>query len=121
MSKKILIVEDEELIAKVLSMRLEGLGYKVVTAADGEEGLELARKERPDLAILDIGLPRIDGNTLCELIKNDPATGDIKIIMLTGMKLVGDMETSFNSGAEVYVTKPYEWPRLLGHIKKLLG
>lgn len=121
MSKKILIVEDEALIAKVLCMRLESLGYKVVVASDGEEGLDMVRKEHPDLAILDIGLPRLDGNTLCELIKSGPATRDVRIIMLTGKKLVGDMETAFDSGAEIYVNKPYEWPRLLGHIKRLLG
>jgi DNA-binding response OmpR family regulator len=121
MSKKILIVEDEDLIAKVLCMRLEGLGYKVSVACDGEEGLEMAKKEKPDLAILDIGLPRIDGNTLCELIKSEPSTKGAKIIMLTGKKLMGDMESAFKSGAEVYVNKPYEWDRLLGHIKKLLG
>ena len=121
MPKKILIVEDEDLIAQVLCMRLEGLGYKAVVAADGKEGLEMAKKEKPDLAILDIGLPRIDGNTLCELIKAEPSTKGTRIIMLTGKKLVGDMETAFKSGAEIYVNKPYEWPRLLGHIKKLLG
>jgi len=121
MNKKILIVEDEDLIAKVLCMRLEGLGYKVVIASDGEEGLDMVRKEHPDLAILDIGLPRIDGNTLCELIKSEPATKHIKVIMLTGMRLVGDMETAFHSGAESYVNKPYEWSHLMGHIKKLLG
>ncbi|OGS28774.1 MAG: hypothetical protein A2218_11450 [Elusimicrobia bacterium RIFOXYA2_FULL_53_38] len=121
MSKKILIVEDEELIAKVLCIRLEALGYKVAVANDGEEGLDMAKREKPDLAILDIGLPRIDGNTLCGLIKAEPDTKNTRIIMLTGKKLVGDMEVAFKSGAEVYVNKPYEWSRLLGHIKKLLG
>jgi len=121
MQKKILIVEDEPLIVKVLSIRLEGLGYKVVTAEDGEEGLEMAKTEHPDLAILDIGLPRLDGNTLCELIKTEPSTKGTKVIMLTGKKLVGDMEVAFKSGADVYINKPYEWPRLLGHVKKLLG
>ncbi len=121
MGKKILIVEDEDLIAKVLSIRLEGLGYKVVTASDGEEGLDAARKERPDLVILDIGLPRLDGNTLCEVLKTDPATKGARIIMLTGKRLVGDMESAFSAGADLYVNKPYEWPRLLEHIKKLIG
>jgi len=121
MPKKILIVEDEDLIAKVLAIRLEGLGYKVSVAADGEEGLEAARKQKPDLVILDIGLPRIDGNTLCELIKTSEATKDVKVIMLTGKKLVGDMENSFKAGAEVYVNKPYEWPRLQAHVVKLIG
>ncbi len=121
MPKTILIVEDEDLIATVLSARLESLGYKVFAAHDGEEGLALAKKEHPDLAILDIGLPRLDGNTLCELIKAEPTLKNVRIIMLTGKKLVGDMETAFKSGAEVYVNKPYDWSRLLGHIKKLLG
>lgn len=121
MAKKILIVEDEDLIAKVLSMRLEGLGYKVAVASDGEEGLEMVKKEKPDLVVLDIGLPRIDGNTLCELIKTEETTKHIRVIMLTGKKLVGDMENAFHAGADIYVNKPYEWPRLLGHIQKLLG
>lgn len=121
MAKKILIVEDEDLIAKVLSIRLEALGYKVSIAVDGEEGLDAVRKQKPDLVVLDIGLPRIDGNTLCELIKTSADTKDVKVIMLTGKRLVGDMENSFKAGAEVYMNKPYEWPRLLAHIEKLIG
>jgi CheY-like chemotaxis protein len=121
MAKKILIVEDEDLISKVLTIRLEGLGYKVAAAFDGEEGLAAVKKEKPDLVILDIGLPKLDGNTLCELIKTDPATKDIRVIMLTGKRLMGDMETAFSAGADFYLNKPYEWPRLLGHIQKLIG
>ena len=121
MAKKILVVEDEALIANVLSIRLTGLGYKVVTAYDGEEGLAAVKKEKPDLVILDIGLPRIDGTTLCELIKAGAATRKIRVIMLTGKRLVGDMENAFSAGADFYVNKPYEWPRLLAHIQKLIG
>ena len=121
MAKKILIVEDEDLISKVLSIRLEGLGYKVVAAFDGEEGLSAVMKEKPDLVLLDIGLPKLDGNTLCELIKSGKDTKNIKVIMLTGKKLVGDMENSFSAGADFYISKPYEWQRLLDHIKKLIG
>lgn len=121
MAKKILIVEDEDLIAKVLSIRLEGLGYKVFTAFDGEEGLDLVKKEIPDLALLDVGLPKLDGNVLCELIKTGVNTKHIKVIMLTGKRLVGDMENSFTAGADFYISKPYEWQRLLGHIKQLIG
>ncbi|HAH31783.1 MAG TPA: two-component system response regulator [Elusimicrobia bacterium] len=120
MQKKVLIVEDEDLIAKVLSIRLENCGYKVIVAYDGEEGLEQAKKEKPDLMLLDIGLPRIDGNTLCELIKHDAETKNIKIIMVTGKRLVGDMENAFSAGADIYVNKPYDWPRLLAHIKTLI-
>ena len=121
MAKKVLIVEDEPLIVKVLAIRLEGLGYKVASALDGEEGLDLVKKEKPDLVILDIGLPKLDGTTLCELIKTGPATKHIKVIMLTGKRLMGDMESSFSAGADFYVNKPYEWQRLLGHIKALIG
>jgi len=121
MAKKILIVEDEDLIAKVLAIRLEGLGYKVVTAFDGEEGLSAVKKERPDLVILDIGLPKIDGNTLCELIKTDPSTKGIRVIMLTGKRLVGDMETAFSNGADFYINKPYDWARFLERVKQLIG
>lgn len=121
MSKKILIVEDEVMIVKVLTLRLEGLGYKIVAAYDGEEGLDMARKEKPDLMILDVGLPKIDGNTLCELIKSDPSTKHVRVIVLTGNKLVENMEKSFSAGADVYVNKPYDWQRLMAHIHELLG
>lgn len=120
MPKKILVVDDEELIVKVLALRLENAGYKVEVAYDGNEGIEKAKKFMPDLAIIDIGIPKIDGNTLCELIKNNEKTKNIKVIMLTGRKLVEDMEKSFSSGADMYVNKPYEWERLLEKIKKLI-
>lgn len=120
-AKKILIVEDEDLIAKVLSIRLEGLGYKVSTASDGEEGLAAVMKGKPDLVILDIGLPKLDGNTLCELIKTSPETKSVKVIMLTGKRLVGDMEKAFSSGADFYINKPYDWTRFMDRVKQLIG
>lgn len=121
MAKKILIVEDEDLIAKVLAIRLEGLGYKVATAFDGEEGLAAVKKEKPDLVILDIGLPKIDGNTLCELIKTGADTKHIRVIMLTGKRLMGDMETAFSNGADFYINKPYDWARFMERVKQLIG
>ncbi|MCX7641209.1 MAG: response regulator [Elusimicrobiales bacterium] len=119
--KKILIVDDEDLIVKVLSLRLTNDGYKILTAFDGNEGFEIAIKEKPELAIIDIGLPKIDGNTLCEILKKDKRTKHIKIIVLTGKKLVGDMEKAFESGADAYISKPYEYSFLLTKIKKLIG
>ncbi|OGS53358.1 MAG: hypothetical protein A3J79_09420 [Elusimicrobia bacterium RIFOXYB2_FULL_62_6] len=121
MAKKILVVDDEGMIVKLLSIRLESLGYKIVSAFDGVEGLEMAKSEQPDLLILDLGLPRMDGNTLCEIIKTDPSTKHMKVIMLTGNKLVGDMEKSFSAGADAYINKPYDWQRLAAHIHELLG
>lgn len=119
MPKKILIVEDEELIAKVLSIRLESEGYKVETAFDGEDGLEKIKTFQPNLIIADVGIPKIDGNTLCELVKKTPKFSNIKVIILTGKKLVSDVEKAFDSGADAYIPKPYEWERLLEKIKKL--
>lgn len=119
--KKILIVEDEDLIAKVLAIRLEGLGYQVSVANDGEEGLQAVKKQVPDLVMLDIGLPKIDGNTICEVIKTDATLKHIKVIMLTGKRLMGDMEDAFQAGADIYVNKPYDWQRLLAQIQKLIG
>lgn len=119
MAKKVLIVEDEDLIAKVLSIRLEAAGYEVEVAYDGSEGLDKVKSFKPDLAIVDIGLPKIDGNTLCELIKKSEYVKNIKVIVLTGKKLVADMEKAFDSGADAYVPKPYEWDRLIAKIKSL--
>lgn len=116
---KVLIVDDEQLLVKVLSLKLGYEGYDVDVAFDGEEGLKKAKSFKPDLVIVDIGLPKIDGNTLCELIKKDKKTKDIKVIVLTGKNLVGDMEKAFESGADAYVSKPYDYSLLLNKIKKI--
>ena len=120
MAKKILIVEDDPQLAKVLFRQLEAVGYRPLNAYNGEEGLVLAKKENPDLMVLDIGLPVMDGKTLCEIIKINPATRGIKIIMLTGERMVGDMEDSFAKGADTYMNKPYDFTKLLARIKELL-
>ncbi len=119
MGKKILIVDDEALICKVLSIRLGGLGYEVFTALDGEDGLAAAKREKPDLLLLDIGLPKIDGNELCGLIKADPATSGARVIMLTGRDPGADAGAALPGGADMYVVKPYDWAELLDGIRKL--
>jgi CheY-like chemotaxis protein len=121
MAKKILIIDDDTQIVNVLKRQLVPNGYNVVTAPNGADGLDMAKKEKPDLILLDRGMPVIDGETLCKLLKSDPKTGSIKIIMLSGDKLMGDMEDSFNAGAEAYLTKPYDLLNLLAHVKKLIG
>ena len=120
MSKKILVVDDALDIVKILKIKLEQLDYKVVTAEDGDEGWEKFKSEKPDLAILDIGLPKMDGDTLCELIKGE-GSHSTPVIMLTGKMLMGDMEDAFKAGADVYINKPYEMSHLLDHIKKLIS
>jgi len=131
--KSILLVEDnpqdEMLILRAL--RRINLANEIDIARDGQQALDYlfaegefagrAGLELPAVVLLDIGLPKLDGNTLCELIKTGEATKHIKIIMLTGHRQMNEMEDSFKAGADVYVNKPYEWPRLLEHIQKLLG
>jgi len=121
MSKIILIVEDDEQMAKVLYRQLDACGYKAINAYDGAEGLKLARENKPDLILLDIGLPIMDGKVLCRLLKRSADTSTAKIIMLTGDHLMGDMEDSFTAGADIYMNKPYDLTLLLAHIEKLLG
>ncbi|MEA3307357.1 MAG: response regulator [Elusimicrobiota bacterium] len=119
MSKKILIVDDATDIVKILKIKLEQSGYEVVTAADGDEGWEKFKSEKPNLAILDIGLPKMDGDTLCELIKGE-GSHSAPVIMLTGKTLMGDMEDAFKAGADVYLNKPYEIKQLMSHIEELI-
>jgi len=119
--KKILIVEDDVLVAELLINNIESLGCKTFIAYDGETGWELAKKEKPDLIIQDIGLPRMDGITLCKLIKSKDSTKQIPVIMLTGKRMVSDMEDAFKAGADAYVNKPFDWDRMLSHIRKILG
>lgn len=120
MAKKILIVEDDEQMAKLLRRQLDASGYDAINAYTGEAGLKLARAKQPDLMLLDIGLPAMDGKTLCRIIKGHPETAGIKVIMLTGDRLMGDMEDSFSAGADSYVNKPYDLALLLSHIERLI-
>ncbi len=118
MSKKILIVDDDIAVIKILKIRLEQAGYEVISAVDGDEGWDKFKDERPDLVVLDIILPSIDGDTLCELIKGEGSS--TPVIMLTGKTLAGDMEDAFKAGADVYINKPYDPKHLLEHVKKLI-
>lgn len=120
MAKRILVVEDDEQVARLLYRQLDASGYSVINAYSGEAGLKLARAKRPDLILLDIGLPAMDGKTLCRIIKTHPETAAIKVIMLTGDRLMGDMEDSFSAGADFYLNKPCDLALLLSHMEKLL-
>ena len=121
MSKKILIVDDNKPLVEILAKQLEARGYVPLAAYDGAQGLTLAKKERPDLVVLDLSMPILDGITVCKIIKGEPGTKHIKIIMLTADHLVGEMEDSFAAGADIYLNKPYDLQQLLAHIKNLIG
>lgn len=117
---KVLIVEDEEMLARNLADKLRGEGYNVVTAADGEEGLEKLRTEHPDLIILDIMLPKLDGLSLCRIIRRDSGTSHIPIIMLTARGTEVDKIVGLESGADDYVVKPLALGEFLARVRAVM-
>ncbi|MDO8729870.1 MAG: response regulator transcription factor [Candidatus Omnitrophota bacterium] len=117
---KILLVEDEKNIAKVVLYNLEREGYQVITARDGEEGLAKARKELPDLVILDLMLPKTDGLEVCRQLKSDPKTARIPIIMLTAKTQEADRVVGLEMGADDYVAKPFSVRELAARVKAVL-
>src|SRR4051812_26501268 len=117
---KILLVEDNELNRDMLSKRLERKGYEVITAVNGEEGVLLAGSAMPDLILMDMSLPIIDGWEATRQIKANPQTNKIPIIALTAHAMIGDREKSLEAGCNEYETKPIELPQLLKKMQKLL-
>jgi two-component system, cell cycle response regulator DivK len=117
---KILIVEDNEMNRDMLSRRLVRRGYEVVMAIDGEQGIAAARSERPDLILMDMSLPVVDGWEATRRLKAEPQTRGIPIIGLTAHAMAGDREKVINAGCDDYDTKPVELPRLLQKIEVLL-
>lgn len=121
MRRKILVVDDEVAIVKVLKDRLEIEGYEVLTAYDGAQGVEIAQKELPDLIILDITMPNMDGLTAARLLRNQPETSQIPIVMLTAHGQESDEKAGYQAGAIRYFTKPFSTRQLMREIKSLLG
>lgn len=117
---KVLVVEDEETLLRNLAEKLKGEGFSVVTAADGEDGLEKLREEHPDLLILDIMLPKLDGLSLCRLVRRDPATAHIPIIMLTARGTEVDKIVGLESGADDYVVKPFGLGEFLARVRAVM-
>lgn len=118
---RILVVEDAGFMLKALKMQLEASGYEVIPAADGEEGLRKAREEHPDLIVLDLMLPKIDGYKVCRLIKFDEQYEHIPIIMVTAKNEAQSKNLGQEVGADAYLTKPYNLKQLLSTIEKLLN
>ena len=118
---KILLVEDNELNRDMLSRRLERTGYQIVMAVDGEEGLALAHSELPDLILMDMNLPVLDGWEATRRLKDDPATRAIPVIALTAHAMSDDREKALAARCDDYDTKPVEFARLLGKIDALLA
>lgn len=117
MREKILIVEDEKDIRKMLDYNLEKEGFKTITTDDGEEAVRLVNKERPDLVLLDLMLPGMDGLEVCKTLKKDSKTANIPIIMLTAKTQESDKVVGLELGADDYVTKPFGIRELIARIK----
>lgn len=118
---KILLVEDNEMNRDMLSRRLERKGFEVVLALDGEDGVTKAQSEAPDLILMDMSLPEMDGWEATKIIKSAPATGSIPVIALTAHAMSGDREKAIEAGCDDYDTKPVELSRLLEKIQTLLA
>jgi CheY-like chemotaxis protein len=117
---KILLVEDNEMNRDMLSRRLARKGHEVLIAVDGAEGVLMAKEKVPDLILMDMSLPVLDGWRATEQIKADPETTAIPVIALTANAMAGDREKCLAAGCDDYDTKPVEFPRLLGKIETLL-
>lgn len=117
---KILLVEDNEMNRDMLSRRLERRGFQIVIAVDGQQGVDMAKTEKPDLILLDMSLPIIDGWEAARQIKSHAESKDIPLIALTAHAMAGDKEKALQAGCDDYDTKPVELPRLLGKIQALL-
>ena len=117
---KILVVEDNELNRDMLSRRLKRKGYEVLIAADGAQGVALAQSEAPDLILMDMSLPVLDGWEATRRLKAAPETQSIPIIALTAHAMAGDREQALAAGCDDYDSKPIELKRLLGKMQALL-
>ena len=118
---RVLLVEDNELNLDMLSRRLTRKGYEVLTALDGERAVALAQAHRPDLVVLDMSLPVLDGLEATRRLKAHPDTGRIPVLILTAHALVHDRDRAFGAGCDDFDTKPVDLPRLLGKMEALLG
>ena len=117
---KLLIVEDNQDNRDALSRRLERRGFSVLIAVDGRAGAEAARAEHPDLILMDMNMPGIDGWEATRLVKSDPATADIPVIALTAHALAGDRGRALEAGCADYHTKPVDLAKLLAQIEEIL-
>lgn len=116
----IVVADDEEDILELVSLGLERAGYVVHRAADGEQALALMQEHRPDVAILDVAMPKLDGFELTRRLRNDPSTSEIKIVLLTARVQEADVDAGLAAGAHDYITKPFSPQELQERVAALL-
>lgn len=119
MPRKILTVDDEKHIVRLIQVNLERQGYEVVTASDGREALEKVDAERPDLVILDVMMPYMDGFEVLQNMKRNPSTRDIPVIMLTAKAQDADVFKGWQSGVDCYLTKPFNPMELISFVQRI--
>jgi len=117
----VLVVDDDPVIQKLLQVNFEMEGYNVVTASDGAEGLERARSEHPDIVILDVMMPKMNGLEVASTLKSDSATAGIPIILLSAKAQEADVQAGRQTGADDYFTKPFDPLELLERVARLVG
>ena len=117
---KILIIDDDTAILELIKVNLELLGHEAITASDGVRGFALARQELPDLIILDVMMPDVDGFTVANRIRNNPSTKDIPILMLTALSMIQDKTKGFDAGVDDYLVKPFDLDELKLRVRALL-
>jgi DNA-binding response OmpR family regulator len=121
MSKKILIADDELNIVISLEFLLRREGFEVLVAVDGEEALAKARAERPDLVLLDVMMPKMNGFDVCQALRSDPELASMRVLMLTGKGRETDVSKGLGLGADGYMTKPFSTKDLVAQVRLLLG
>ncbi len=117
---KLLVVEDNEINLDMMVRRLQRRGYTIVTAVDGQQGIDKTHSENPDLILMDMSLPVVDGWEATRQIKNDPSVNHIPVVGLTAHAMVGDKEKALNAGCDDYATKPVEFEKLVELINRLI-
>lgn len=117
---KILIIDDDESINELIKVNLELVGYDILTALDGVKGYAIAKQELPDLIILDVMMPEVDGYTVAKRIRENESTKDIPILMLTALNMLQDKVKGFDIGIDDYLVKPFEMQELLVRVRALL-
>lgn len=117
----VLVADDEADIVDLVAFDLEAEGYEVICAHDGEEAMRLARERRPDLALIDVVMPKLNGYEVTRRIRREPDTGRVRIVLLTARAEVADILLGFEAGADDYITKPFSSEELRTRLEALLG